>query len=73
MIEVAGGIPVPVPLVEENSFSFNLRAFDSLITDRTKLIILNSPSNPTGGVMPLTDLHPNRGRHSPNLPPGLGF
>ena len=56
MNEVAGGIPVPVPLLEENSFSFNLGAYDSLITDRTKLIILNSPSNPTGGVMPLTDL-----------------
>ena len=56
MIEVAGGIPVPVPLLAENNFSFNLGAFDSLITDRTKLIILNSPSNPTGGVMPLKDL-----------------
>jgi len=56
MIEVAGGIPVPVPLLEENYFSFNLQAFDSLINDRTKLIILNSPSNPTGGVIPLKDL-----------------
>ena len=56
MIEVAGGIPVPVPLLEDNNFSFDLAAFDRLISERTKLIILNSPSNPTGGVMPLEDL-----------------
>lgn len=56
MIEVAGGMPVPVPLLEENNFSFDLKAFDSLITERTRLIILNSPGNPTGGIMPLSDL-----------------
>ena len=56
MIGVAGGTPVPVPLKEENSFSFDLQAFDSLINERTRLIILNSPGNPTGGVMPLADL-----------------
>lgn len=56
MIEVAGGISVPVPLLEENNFSINLQAFDSLIYDRTRRIILNSPSNPTGGVIPLKDL-----------------
>jgi aspartate aminotransferase len=56
MIGVAGGVPVPVPLLEENSFSFDLDAFDQLISKRTKLIILNSPSNPTGGVIPDTDL-----------------
>ncbi len=56
MIDVAGGTPVPVPLLEENNFSFDLQAFDRLINKRTKLIILNSPSNPTGGVMPLADL-----------------
>ncbi|MGB5844623.1 MAG: pyridoxal phosphate-dependent aminotransferase [Anaerolineales bacterium] len=56
MIEVAGGIPVPVPLLEGNNFSFNLEAFDNLVNDRTRLIILNSPSNPTGGVIPLVDL-----------------
>ena len=56
MIEVAGGIPVPVPLLEGNNFSFNLEAFDNLVHDRTRLIILNSPSNPTGGVIPLVDL-----------------
>lgn len=56
MIRVAGGIPVPVPLQEENNFSFDLDAFDSLISPRTKLIVLNSPANPTGGIIPLADL-----------------
>jgi aspartate/methionine/tyrosine aminotransferase len=52
MIRVAGGVPVAVPLSEEDDFSFNLEAFDKLMTDRTRLIIINSPGNPTGGVMP---------------------
>jgi aspartate aminotransferase len=56
MIRVAGGKPVPVPLLEENSFSFDLEAFHRLVNDQTRLIILNSPSNPTGGVIPLEDL-----------------
>ena len=56
MIEIAGGVPVPVPLREEADFSFDLDAFDSLVSDRTRMIILNSPSNPTGGVMPLSAL-----------------
>jgi aspartate/methionine/tyrosine aminotransferase len=56
MIGVAGGIPVPVPVVEEKGFSFDLQAFDRLINRRTRLIILNSPANPTGGVIPLADL-----------------
>jgi aspartate/methionine/tyrosine aminotransferase len=56
MIKVAGGIPVAVPLLEKNSFSFDLAAFDQLINERTKLIIINSPSNPTGGVIPPADL-----------------
>jgi len=56
MIRVAGGIPVAVPLLEENSFSFDLEAFHRLVNDRTRLIILNSPSNPTGGVIPQADL-----------------
>ncbi len=56
MIGVAGGKPIAVPLLEENDFSFDLEAFDRLINDRTKLIILNSPGNPTGGVMPRADV-----------------
>lgn len=56
MIGVAGGRPMAVPLLEENNFSFDLEAFDRLISERTKLIILNSPGNPTGGVIPRADL-----------------
>ncbi len=56
MIKVAGGMPVPVPLLEQNQFSFDLDAFDALINEKTRLIILNSPSNPTGGVIPPADL-----------------
>ncbi len=56
MIKVAGGVPVPVPLLEANQFSFDLEVFDKLINERTKMIILNSPSNPTGGVIPAPDL-----------------
>jgi len=56
MIGVAGGIPVPVPLSEANRFSFDLQAFNQRVNDRTRLIILNSPSNPTGGVIPVSDL-----------------
>jgi aspartate/methionine/tyrosine aminotransferase len=56
MIEVAGGRPVPVPLEEENDFSVDMQAFDRLFTDRTRLIVLNSPGNPTGGIIPRADL-----------------
>jgi len=56
VISAAGGVPVAVPLLEENGFSLDLQAFDERLTKRTRLIILNSPGNPTGGVMPLADL-----------------
>jgi len=56
MISVAGGAPVPAPLLEEKNFSFDLKAFDQLIGECTRLIILNTPGNPTGGVMSLGDL-----------------
>jgi aspartate/methionine/tyrosine aminotransferase len=56
MIAVAGGVPVPVPLREEKDFSFDLEAFDARVGAHTKLIVLNSPANPTGGVIPLADL-----------------
>ena len=55
-IELAGGIPVPVPLIESNSFSFDLDALADRISPRSKLLILNSPANPTGGVIPKADL-----------------
>jgi aspartate aminotransferase len=56
IVEIAGGVPVPVPLVEENGFSFDLQAFDERINERTRLIILNSPANPTGGALSLAEL-----------------
>jgi len=56
MIRVAGGKPVPVPLCEEKGFSLDVQAARELVSDRTRLIILNSPGNPTGGVMPVSDL-----------------
>jgi aspartate/methionine/tyrosine aminotransferase len=56
MIGVAGGRGLPVPVVEARGFSFDLDAFDRALSDRTRLIILNSPSNPTGGVIPRQDL-----------------
>ncbi len=56
IIQLAGGVPVPVPLLEENGFSFDLAAFDARVGPKTRLIILNSPSNPTGGIIPPGDL-----------------
>lgn len=56
MIGVAGGVPVPAPLREETNFAFDLDAFDRALSERTRLVILNSPSNPTGGVLPMAVL-----------------
>ncbi len=56
MIEVAGGLPVPVPLREDFNFAFDLQAFDRLLSERTRMVILNSPANPTGSVLPLAAL-----------------
>jgi len=46
----------PLPLLESKNFSFDREEFARLVNDRTKLVILNSPSNPTGGVIPAEDL-----------------
>jgi len=51
-----GAVPRPVPLLEENDFSFDMAAFEQSLSDRTRLIILNSPSNPTGSIIPKRDL-----------------
>jgi aspartate/methionine/tyrosine aminotransferase len=51
MINYVGGKAVPIPLREERDFSLDVKELASLINDRTKLIILNSPHNPTGGVL----------------------
>jgi len=56
MIKFAEGVPVPIPLVEDRQFSFDLDVFRTKLTNRTKLVILNSPQNPTGGVIPESDL-----------------
>jgi len=56
MIRVAGGKPVPVPLSEEKGFSVDLDALKELVSDRTRMIVLNSPGNPTGGIMLSSDL-----------------
>jgi aspartate aminotransferase len=56
MIEVAGGVPVPIPLREESDFAFDMAAFHQAINPRTRMIVINSPSNPTGGVMSLESL-----------------
>jgi aspartate aminotransferase len=47
---------VPIQLREERDFTLDVDELPALITDRTKLIILNSPQNPTGGVMPRGDI-----------------
>ncbi|MCX4197343.1 aminotransferase class I/II-fold pyridoxal phosphate-dependent enzyme [Methylobacterium organophilum] len=52
MIEFTGARPVPVPIREENGFAFSAAETLSLITPQTRLLILNSPANPTGGVTP---------------------
>ena len=56
MIHYVGGRAVPIQLREERDFSLDVNELASLITDRTKLIILNSPQNPTGGVLERRDI-----------------
>jgi aspartate aminotransferase len=56
MVNYLGGKAVPIPLREERDFSLDVKELASLITDRTKLIILNSPHNPTGGVLSRKDI-----------------
>ena len=56
MIQYVGGKAVPIHLREDRDFSLDVNELAALITDRTKLIILNSPQNPTGGVMPRGDV-----------------
>jgi aspartate aminotransferase len=56
MIRFLGAEPVAIPLVESRGFSFDLETLRSRLSSRTKLVILNSPANPTGGVIPKEDL-----------------
>lgn len=56
MIEFTGANPVPVPIREQNGFAFSAEETLALITPRTRLLILNSPANPTGGVTPRAEI-----------------
>jgi aspartate aminotransferase len=56
MIEFTGAKPVPVPMREANGFAFSAEETLSLITPATRLLILNSPANPTGGVTPRSEI-----------------
>jgi len=56
MIEFTGAKPVPVPVREENGFAFSAEETLKLITPKTRLLILNSPANPTGGVTPKSEV-----------------
>ena len=57
VIDFIGGKAVPLPLLEEVDFRFRIEDLIASITDRTKLLILNSPQNPTGGTLTTADLH----------------
>jgi aspartate/methionine/tyrosine aminotransferase len=56
VIRFVGGVPVPAPLLEEKDFSLDTNQLRKAITPNTKLIILNSPHNPTGGMLTPQDL-----------------
>jgi aspartate/methionine/tyrosine aminotransferase len=56
MIEFTGANPIPIPIREENGFAFSAEETLALITPQTRLIILNSPANPCGGVTPKTEV-----------------
>ncbi len=56
MIEYTGARPVPVPIREENGFAFSAEETLKLITPQTRLLIINSPANPTGGVTPKSEV-----------------
>jgi len=56
MIRFLEAKPVPIPLVENRGFSFDLETLRNSLTARTKMVILNSPANPTGGVISKDDL-----------------
>src|SRR5579863_650213 len=57
MIQFLGATPVPIPLLESRGFSFDLDVLRSKLSPKTKMLVLNSPQNPTGGVIPAEDIH----------------
>jgi len=56
MIEFTGATPIPIPIREENGFGFSAEETLNLITDKTALMIINSPANPCGGVTPKSEM-----------------
>ena len=56
MIEYTGATPIPVPIREENGFAFSAEETLSLINENTRLLIINSPANPCGGVTPKSEI-----------------
>ena len=56
IINFLGAKPVPVPLIESRGFSFDLNVLKDGLSKKTKMVVLNSPANPTGGVMPKEDV-----------------
>ena len=56
MIEFTGAKPIPIPIREENGFAFSAEETLSLITPDTRLVIINSPANPCGGVTPKAEI-----------------
>ena len=56
MIRCLGAVPVPMPLEEKRAFSFDLNLFRDRLSSKTKMVVLNSPQNPTGGMIPPEDL-----------------
>jgi len=56
MIEFTGAKPVPIPIREEHAFAFSAEETLALMTPRTRLVIVSSPANPTGGVTPRAEI-----------------
>ena len=55
-VKFFGGVPVPVPVKEEDGFAITAEAIEARITNKTKILMLNSPNNPTGAVLDLEEL-----------------
>jgi aspartate aminotransferase len=56
MIKFLGATPVPIPLIEDRGFSFDMKMLEAKLSNRTKMVILVSPANPTGGLVPAEDI-----------------
>jgi aspartate/methionine/tyrosine aminotransferase len=56
MIQFLGATPVPIPLIESRGFSFDLDVLRDRLSGKTKMLVLNSPQNPTGGVIPADEI-----------------